>query len=199
MLRPASGSCAAAALALILAGCTGMPGGGDGLVYDPPAARGALPAVSLPGTSASESLAAAAVRLREAGFTAVRTDARGARVTGRSTDPALVDCGTFIQTAFGNTARFAGNAPRAVLFAPDVPGGIVNRVSTAETWVTVALDAPAQARISTRHVVRAGQAEATRNAVPRDSVQFDGDATGMLPDRVVCTGSDRIADIVAGR
>jgi hypothetical protein len=190
---------AATAVALALAGCGVGPGGGDGLVYRAPAARGALPAVTLPGTSASESLAAAAVRLRAAGFTEVRTDGRGVRVTARSGDPELVDCGSFVQTALGNTARFPGNAPRAVLFVPDAPGGIVTRETTVATRVTVALDGPGRARVTTTHEVRATQAQVVgaRGGAPA-TIRFDGDATGVLPDQVTCTGSDRIVSILAG-
>ncbi|MCU0908437.1 MAG: hypothetical protein MUF73_13580 [Rhodobacteraceae bacterium] len=191
--------------ALLTAGCAGGPGAGaDGapgdvrLRYGKPDPRGALPEVTLPGTSASETLAFAAERLRAAGFDAVRTDVRGARVTARSSDPAMVDCGTFTQTALGNTARFPGNAPQAVLFAPDLPGGIVTRTVRVATDVTVTLQGPGRASLSTAHEVRASQSQLVAARPWRGQVRFDGDATGTVSDGMTCTGSRAVLDILRG-
>jgi hypothetical protein len=183
--------------ALAVAGCAMAPSG-DGLRYAQPAARGALPEVALPGTSASETLAFVATRLRAAGYDMVRTDVRGARVTARTSDPASVACGTFTQTAFGNTARFPANAPQSVLFAPGVPGGIVTRSMQIATDVTVSLQGPGRVSVATLHDVRASQSPVVAGAVWRDRVRFDGDATGAVADRVVCTGSRAVLDALRG-
>jgi hypothetical protein len=184
-------------LVLAVSACGRAPSG-DGLRYAQPAPRGALPEVALPGTSASETLAFAATRLRAAGFDAVRTDVRGARVTAQSSDPALVDCGTFTQTAFGNTARFPGNAPQSVLFAPGVPGRIVTRSTLASTEVTVTLQGPGRASVATVHDVRARQSPVIAGQSWRDRVRFDGDGTGAVADRVVCTGSRAVLGALSG-
>ena len=188
---------AALGFALLLSACAAGPGG-DGLRYTAPAPRGALPGITLPGTSAPETLAVAATRLRAAGFQQVRTDPRNARVTARSSDPALVDCGTFIQTALGNTARFPGNAAQSVLFAPGVPGGIVTRSTEVSTEVTVALLGPGRVGVATAHEVRASQSPVIAGQSWRERVRFDGDGTGTVADRVVCTGSRSVLDALRG-
>jgi len=184
-------------LALVLSGCAARPGG-DGLRYAPPAARGALPEIALPGTSGLETLAVAATRLRAAGFQQVRTDPRKARVTARSSDAALVDCGTFTQTALGNTARFPGNAAQSVLFAPGVPGGIVTRSTQVSSEVAVALQGPGRVSVVTTHDVRARQSPVIAGQSWQERVRFDGDSTGAVADRVVCTGSRTVLDALRG-
>lgn len=183
-------------LSLALGACAAVPPSSDGLRYTPPVARGALQPIDLPGATTAESLAIVAARLRAAGFRGVSTDRRQARVTARSSDAALVDCGTFTQTAFGNTARFPANAPRAVLFSADVPGGIVTREVQVTSDVTVALDGAGSARIATAHEVRTSQSVAGQTRGSRDVTRFGGDATGAMADGVVCTGSRVLADVL---
>jgi hypothetical protein len=183
-------------LSLALGACAVVPPSSDGLRYVPPAARGAMPPVDLPGATTAESLAIVAARLRAAGFQGVSIDSRRGRVTARSSDPALVDCGTFIQTARGNTARFPANALRAVLFSADVPGGIVTREVRVSSDVTVALNGAGSARVATAHEVRSSQSFVGQTSGSRDATRFGGDATGTMADGVVCTGSRVVADVL---
>ncbi len=189
---------AAVVLALGLGACGPVPSG-DGLRYAPPAARGAVAPVALSGATRAENLAIVAARLRAAGFRGVATDTRRGVVTGRSTDPALVDCGVFIQTARGNTARFEANAPRSILFSDTAPGGIVTREVRATTDIAVSVDGTGGARIATVHEVRASQSPVVAGGVWRDVARFDGDTTGAVADRVVCTGSGAVGHVLAQR
>ncbi len=181
-------------ISLALGACAAVPPAPDGLRYVAPAARGALPPVDLPGATTAESLAVVAARLRAAGFEGVSTDSRRDRVTARSSDPALVDCGTFIQTAQGNVARFPANAPRSVLFGADVPGGIVTRDMRVRSDVTVTLNGAGSAQIATVHEVRASQSPVVPGRAWRETARFDGNGTGSVADGVVCTGARGVAD-----
>jgi hypothetical protein len=185
-------------LTLALAAC-GDTTPSNGLGYVPPAARGALAPIDLPGATTGESLAIVAARLRAAGFQGVTTDRGRSVVTAQSSDTALVECGTFVQTAKGNTTRFPANAPRSVLFSDEVPGGILTRDMRVQTDVRVTLDGAGSARISTAHEVRASQSPVIPGAAWRDRAVFDGDATGAVADRVVCTGSRSVERALAAR
>lgn len=189
-----------AAMSLMLAGCAGITQK-DGLTYRAPKSAMTDTAVAVPGASQADAVASLAVRLREAGLRVVKEDRRTGTVVARVAGPALVDCGTFTQSARGNVVQFPAHAARAVLFDFAKPGNLIQREAmlSSQVKVTVASAAPFTATQTATHDVRVSQ----RNLSDADKDwrahgQFISGQRVLFPDGVSCVDNGRLASIVAG-
>lgn len=172
-----------------LAGCAPATAPEDALYYRAPTGSGV--------SSVATALTPAEVGkvLRAAGLGQVRTDAGS--VTLVSSDPRLVDCGTFVQVSMGNRAEFPANAPLAVFMEGFPSPGLVER--GVETRSTVRLTrmadgsgyAIAETHAVTRRyqVIESGVRSASR-------VAFDQGSEGTFPNGTMCRSTGLVAGLL---
>lgn len=185
---------------LLLAACAVSPQK-DGLTYQAPKAAIADAAIVMPGESSAEAVAAVATRLRAAGLRVVKADRHRGTVLARSSGSALVDCGTFTQSARGNVVRFRADAPRAVLFDFARPGNLIVRevAVSSQVKVTVGSTPPYAATPTALHDVRVRQqnvADAGKDW--RAHRRFGSAQRALFPDGVSCVDNGRLASILGG-
>jgi hypothetical protein len=197
MLRPRLGGWlrAPAISLLALAGCVIIPIGSGNLIYRPPTGTAAMRApLEAPTTAGATRLAAE--RMRAGGLRVTSVSTGAGRISARATDGSLVDCGTFIQTARGNTARFPGSAPLAVVFSNSHLGGLYRREARVDSRVTVTA-APGAAAIAERHEVTLRRRSADgKTLLGSESRSFTGTSRARFSDGTVCVSSGRVADLL---
>ena len=176
-------------LVLGLAGCVATLPAEDALYYRAPTADAAATVAT---TRSPDEIAQV---LRDAGLGSVRADAGS--VTVNSSNPGLVDCGTFVQVSLGNRAEFPANAPLAVFMQGFRLPGLVERAVETRSSIrlTRLADGAGYAIAETHTVTRRYQAiETGARSVSR--VSFDGSSDGVFPNTTSCRASGLVADLL---
>jgi hypothetical protein len=180
---------------LALTGCVIIPIGSGNLIYRPPTGTAAMRApLEAPTTAGATRLAAE--RMRAGGLKVTSISTASGRISARASDGSLVDCGTFTQTAHGNTARFPASAPLAVIFSNSHLGGFYRREARVESRVTVTA-APGSAVIAERHEVTLRRRSADgKTLLGSESRSFTGTSRAKFSDGTICMSSGRVADLL---
>jgi hypothetical protein len=199
-------------LALLAAACTtpdprhpeSFNRGATSLRYEAPVSQGESGRYfRVTGASRAEAVAGIVERLTGAGFTDLRIDARAGRVSGTTSSPDVLDCGTFVVTTGNHRTRLAGTTADAALPRGAVgTGGLERREFRSRSAFTVQVtgiaDAPGfAARVSERHKVKV-----VRTAIAQDEppatvrTQFSGDEDGMVGGDETCRSSGSIRRVL---
>ncbi|GAA0310368.1 hypothetical protein [Rhodovulum strictum] len=184
----------ALALCAGLAAC--VPATREGpLGYVPPAAGGvALVAQDAPDRAAATRNAAA--RLRAGGLNVTSVQPGSGRISARATDASLVDCGSMVQRAHGNSARFAATAPLAILFSDSQPGGMFRREAQVDSRAEVTVRADGMA-IAERHRVTLRQVSADGARVLWTQTRtFTETTDARFEDGTICVSSGRVGALL---
>ncbi|TCO72041.1 hypothetical protein [Rhodovulum euryhalinum] len=189
---------ATAAVALVLAfglsACAMGPGDGR-LGYVAPRASDTS-GVGIEAQSPAEAARLVAERLRAGGLTVTSVRPASGRVAARASDASLVDCGSFLQRAYGNTSRFAATAPLAVVFADDQPGGMVRREARVASRVHLSTG-DGSVRIAERHRVTLRQLSADGGRVLwSETRDFTESGPVRFSDGTTCLSSGRVAALL---
>ena len=176
-----------------LAGCTDIdtPSSNPGSAPNAP--------VDLGAGSLDQAVAKVTARLTAGGYRVLSTDAGAGIVTAATGAAAAIDCGTIRQTYNGTQGAFAGTAGRAVVFAANMPGGLVLREVETSSRVTVRVQAGKTntALIGERHKVQISQHTANGSRlVWTETQEFDGQSRVRFADGTTCGSSGAIRKIL---
>jgi hypothetical protein len=172
-------ACALAALS----GCADVDTSGTGSPTAP---------VGIDAGSLDQAVATVAARLTAGGYRVLSTDVGGGIVTASMQSAGALDCGTVEQTYSGQKSSFPGTAPRAVVFAANMPGGLVVREVAASSEVTVRIrpGTTNTAFLGERHSLRISQKSANGARLIWSETQvFDGESTVKFADGTICRSS----------
>lgn len=166
-----------------LTGCADADVGGSGLPTAP---------VGIGAGPLDKAVATVASRLTAGGYRVLSTDVGAGIVTASMQSAAAIDCGTVEQTYSGQESSFPATAPKAVVFAANMPGGLVVREVAASSEVTVKVrpGTTNMALLGERHTVRISQKSANGARLIWSQTQvFDGASTVKFADGTTCASS----------
>ncbi len=174
------------------------------LPYAPPENSGqASDAFSLAESDIPTALQAAKAKLVTAGLQDVRVDTRSNRITGRSLDPAMVDCGTLVVSSDEGSKAVPGSSALAVLPANlSGPVDFVRRSFSSETDFDVKVGPSSSgtqinAQVSERHRVAVSIVSADRKqTLNREKASIESGETVRLASNMSCRSAGLVRQIL---
>ncbi len=160
---------------------------GNGLYVTQPTARAGTTLTS------AKSLGEIAKTLRARGY---RVSTRGGTLRVSTRSGALVDCGSFRQVFRGQTARFPGDAPKAILLSVNGPSNPTRRnVSVrSDAWISAG-ETPGRYNIRERHEVSVSYRQLATGKSSRETRRFDGSSAASFSDKTVCRSAGALTRI----